>query len=121
MFIFKHKSLRLEGNWLLTGPNEIPVPDHDSYPIPSPGALYSDDEGNPINFRPHRKYGTNDGTQRETLGTVDTHTHTSSSVVSTRQRNSGSQRNTSQQFITAQGNYRILHEQNEDDEADLNV
>ena len=112
MIIFKQKALKFEGNWLLTGPNEIPMPGYDTCPMPVV-PLHSDDEPIPINFCPQRKYGSNNGTARETLGTVESHTYTSSSIASTRQRNTGSFHNVSQE-----GYHHIVEEQEEEEESE---
>ena len=113
--IFKQKSLKFEGNWLLTGPNEIPMPDYDHCSMPVV-PLHSEDEDNPINFRPKRKYGSNNGTNpRETLGTVESRTYSSASMDSTRQRNTSSLRNASEPFsFTVQDDYLIEESQDEE-------
>ena len=123
MMIFKQKALKFEGNWLLTGPNEIPTLDYGSCSMPVV-PLHSEDEANPINFRPQRRYGSQNGTQRETLGTVETHTYTctSSTMDSTRQRNTGSYRNGSQPFsVDAQDGYRMDEEEEEENEDEEQI
>lgn len=116
--IFKQKALKFEGNWLLTGPNELPMLDYGTCSMPTV-SLHSNDEINPINFRPQRKYGSNNGTQRETLGTVETHTYTSSTMDSTRQRNTDSLHHVSQPFfVSAQDDFHMPEEEEENEDEE---
>ena len=100
--IFKQKGLKLEGHWLLTGPKEIPKLEYSPLPLP-PGIYRSEDEAKPITVSPRGNYGSTSESQRETLGTVESHAYSTSTVGSTRQctTQTGPLSNESQTFLTA--------------------
>ena len=102
MVIFKQKELKFEGNWLLTGPKEIPKLEYSTLPLPTV-SYHSEDEADSITVTPQVNYGSTSETQRETLGTMGSHAYSASTVGSTRQctTQTGPFSTASQIFLTA--------------------
>ena len=99
--IFKQKALKFEGNWLLTGPKEIPKLEYSTLPMPTVN-YHSEDEADSMTVAPQVNYGSTSETQRETLGTVESHAYSTSTIGSTRQctTQTGPFSNASQPFLT---------------------